>query len=418
MIKEDIWKLCLAEAKKADKICRPNPAVGSVLTDGKGNILSKGYTKKWGSSHAEVDCLVTNINKLISKKKSKKIRFAKDVFKDSHLFVTLTPCSHYGKTPPCVELILKKEIEHLHIALNDPNPLINKKALKVLKQSGVNVYFDCPKIIQKKLFELNKIFFMGGMTTIEKHRPWITLKYAMTLDGKIATRAGDSQWISSEYSRKKVHGLRSLHDAILTGEGTIWVDNPQLNIRHGVQCHRSLPRVILLKEAKLSGKERVFTDGNPSYFIYLKNIQKKINKLSSLVDLSVVKFICMPSKARRINILKLLEWMVKEKKWNSLFVEGGARMLGEFSSCFDELHTFIHPSLLVDGQQAMSPFSLPRTISKKLEIQKAQMKNKFPLRTEKVELNKGGDIYINTHRIDNTFCFDDFQVIDSDGRAT
>ena len=199
----------LALARKGLGTCSPNPAVGSIIVkDGK--IVGRGFHKKAGENHAEVNA----------------IKDAGDLAKGATLFVTLEPCSHTGKTPPCVEAILEAGISKVFIAMLDPNPKVSGRGAEILKENGLEVHLG---LCQKEAEELNHRWLYA----IKNERPHVTLKLALSLDGCIAGQEGKSEWLSSPASRALVQRLRRDTDAILVGAGTLAVDNPKLTNRSG-----------------------------------------------------------------------------------------------------------------------------------------------------------------------------------------
>ena len=200
-------KRAIALAKLATGHTSPNPLVGAVVVKDN-TIIGEGYHHKAGTAHAEVHAL----------------NQAGDNAKGATLYVTLEPCSHYGKTPPCALRIIEAGIAKVVIGSTDPNPLVAGKGIEILKEAGIEVVVP---VCSDECAELNEHFF----TYIQTGKPFVTIKSAMSLDGKIATFTGQSQWITNESSRRDGHVLRATHDAMLVGIGTILADNPQLNCR-------------------------------------------------------------------------------------------------------------------------------------------------------------------------------------------
>ncbi len=208
--KEKIMKKAISLAQRGKGLTAPNPCVGAVLVKD-GAIIGEGWHKGYGLDHAEVDAIKNAIVK------------GYDV-KDAELFVTLEPCNHFGKTPPCTEFILKHGIKKVFVGCKDPNPKVKGGGIEYLKSKGVEV--ECG-ILEKSCRELIEDFY----TWVKQNRPYVLLKLASTLDGKIADRFGNSSWISNEKSRNYVQKLRSFVDAILVGSNTVYKDNPRLTCR-------------------------------------------------------------------------------------------------------------------------------------------------------------------------------------------
>ena len=197
-------------AKKGTGAVNPNPLVGAVLVKDN-RIIGEGYHQKYGQLHAErnaiADCYRRGENPA-----------------GAELYVTLEPCCHYGKTPPCTEAIIENKIVKVYVGSNDPNPLVDGGGIAVLRAHGIEVE---PGILKQECDALNEIFFHY----IRTKRPFVLMKYAMTMDGKIATVTGDSKWITGEAARRQVHEDRNRCAAIMAGVGTVIADNPMLNCR-------------------------------------------------------------------------------------------------------------------------------------------------------------------------------------------
>ena len=207
MTDESYIKLAIEIAKKGRGNVSPNPLVGCIIVKDE-RIIGAGYHEKYGENHAEINA----------------INSAKESIEGSTLFVNLEPCSHQGLTPPCVDKIIENKIKRVVIGTLDMNPLVCGNGIKKLKAAGIDVKAG---ILENECTALNKFFFKH----ITKKIPYVTLKIAQTLDGKIADRKGDSKWISSLLSRRYVHELRSKYDAVLIGLGTVLKDNPSLTVR-------------------------------------------------------------------------------------------------------------------------------------------------------------------------------------------
>ena len=191
-------------------IVAPNPMVGCVIWHPTEGLIGEGWHQKFGGAHAEVNA-ISNVQN-------------QELLKESTLYVTLEPCSHFGKTPPCADLILSKGIPKVVVACTDPNPLVSGRGLEKLQKAGVNVEVG---LLEKEAWELNRHFMVSQI----RKRPFITLKWAQTADGFIAREDGSSKWISSAQSRMWVHKWRAEHQAILVGKNTLLSDNPELTVR-------------------------------------------------------------------------------------------------------------------------------------------------------------------------------------------
>lgn len=203
----DYMKLALELAKKGIGKTTPNPMVGAVIIKD-GRIIGQGYHKKCGALHAERDAFAS----------------LTESAKDATLYVTLEPCCHYGKTPPCTDAIIEHKIKRVVVATLDPNPLVAGKGIQILKDHGIDITTG---VMKEEALQLNHVFFHY----ITKKIPYVVLKYAMSADGKIAAHTGASKWITSEEARNHVHLLRNQYKAILVGIGTVLTDNPLLTCR-------------------------------------------------------------------------------------------------------------------------------------------------------------------------------------------
>lgn len=218
MTKSDYMKLAVEEAKKGIGFVSPNPLVGAVIVKN-GKIISSDYHHKYGEFHAERNA----INK------------CSEGLQGAEIYVTLEPCCHYGKTPPCTEAIINSGIKKVYIGSDDPNPLVSGKGVEVLKSHGIEVETN---VLKEECDKLNEIFFHY----ITHRTPFVTMKYAMTADGKIACHTGKSKWITGEKARNHVHFNRMKHTGIMVGAGTILKDDPMLSCR--IENGRNPIRII------------------------------------------------------------------------------------------------------------------------------------------------------------------------------
>ena len=217
---QELMALAIEEAEKGLGRTSPNPLVGSVIVRD-GEVVSKGYHRGPGELHAEVAALE---------------KLDPEVAKGSDLYVNLEPCCHHGRTPPCTDAILEAGVSRVFIGIEDPNPRVSGEGIEQLRAAGVDVIVG---VLEEESYRLNRAY----VTYMNKGRPWVGVKWAMSLDGKIATRRGDSQWITDDAARREVHRLRDLYDAITVGTGTLREDNPRLTSR--IEGGRDPTRVLL-----------------------------------------------------------------------------------------------------------------------------------------------------------------------------
>jgi len=334
---ESYIKLTLEIAKKGIGYVSPNPLVGAVLVkDGK--IIGAGYHQKYGEAHAEINA----------------INSASESVEGSILYVNLEPCVHFGKTPPCVDAILEKKIKKVVVGTLDVNPLVCGKGVQKLKENGVEVKVG---ILENECVELNKFFFKN----VTKKTPYVTLKAAITLDGKIADASYQSKWISAIASRKEVHALRAQYDAVLIGANTVKKDDPQLTVR--LVEGRNPGRIILDPSLTVSLEKRIF-HSEKNVLLFTSSDKKGTAKVKSLEKLGVTVFFLKVNDKNCFHLKHVLK-ILSEEKIASVLVEGGAKVFNSFikDNLFDELKIFIAPKLLGSGIPFLSDFGI-KEISK------------------------------------------------------
>ena len=308
----DCMRLALDLAASGRGYVAPNPMVGAVLCH-QGIIIGQGYHQQFGGPHAEVNCFEsvdpTN-EKLISQ---------------STLFVTLEPCSHFGKTPPCADLVIRKNVSRVVIASVDPNEKVRGQGISRLKAAGIQVEQG---LLQKEAIELNCRFF----TYHQFKRPYITLKWAETSDGYMGTGTADRLYISGPETNQLVHEWRAAEDGILIGAATAVLDNPLLTVR--LARGRSPLRIILQSSGSLPSDLKIFNDGLP--VVLVNSIKEGIEGNVIYVKLNLDN-----------GPLPLLEWLHKNEI-QGLMVEGGRKTLQYFldHDCWDELKIITNTALL------------------------------------------------------------------------
>ncbi|MDX9808175.1 MAG: bifunctional diaminohydroxyphosphoribosylaminopyrimidine deaminase/5-amino-6-(5-phosphoribosylamino)uracil reductase RibD [Acholeplasma sp.] len=307
-------------AQQGEGFVNPNPLVGSIIVkDGK--IIGEGYHEKYGGPHAEVNAF----------------NHATEDVEGATMFVTLEPCAHYGKTPPCALKIVEKKIKKVIIAKTDPNPLVNMKGIEILKNAGIEVEYG---LMSDQVELQNEIF----LKYIQTKKPFVSIKYAMTADGKLATKNLDSKWITNEASRAYVHELRNKHMAILVGVNTIIHDDARLNTRLD-KPHRNPIRIIIDPELTIPRDAYVIKTATvqPTWIVTKKYEQR-------LVDQGV-RIIQMPE----IDLAILMD-KLGEEKVDSVLIEGGSYTHGKAleSGIVDKVYVFIAPKL-IGGTKALTP---------------------------------------------------------------
>jgi diaminohydroxyphosphoribosylaminopyrimidine deaminase / 5-amino-6-(5-phosphoribosylamino)uracil reductase len=300
-VKDEFYmKRALWLARKGEGHVSPNPMVGAVIVK-ENRIIGEGYHKKFGGDHAEINA-IQNATKTIA---------------GSTIYVTLEPCAHYGKTPPCVERLIALKPKRVVIGSLDPNPLVSGKGIKRLNQQGIETTVG---VLEEACKALNERFF----TFIETRIPFVTLKFAQTLDGRIATAQGHSRWISSLPSRKFAHRLRSTHDAILVGVGTVLNDDPELTVR--LVRGRNPVRVVVDSHLRIPLDAKVLKDQDMVKTIIAATKGAVPEKRTLLMDMGIDVLLIDEDSRYRINMNNLLAELGK-KEISSLLVEGGAAVI-------------------------------------------------------------------------------------------
>ncbi len=358
MTDESYIKLTLEIAKKGIGNVSPNPFVGCVIIKND-RIIGAGFHEKFGENHAEINA-ITN---------------AKEKVEGSTLYVNLEPCSHTGKTPPCVDKIIESKIKRVVIGTLDMNPLVSGSGVKKLKSAGVEVKVGA---LENECMELNKFFFKH----ITKNIPYVTLKAAQTIDGKIADLSGDSKWISSLSSRKFVHQLRAKYDAVLVGANTVIKDNPLLTVR--LAEGRNPKRIVIDTSLKLKTDRKIFVNNKDKNLIVVasKNSAVKKRKIKKLCALDIDIIFTKVDEFGKINFLSLLKELSK-RGISSVLVEGGGAVYTTFitKKLFDDILLFISPKILGGGLPVVGDLKI-KTIGKAVKV-----------KVEKVE-KCGDDIFV------------------------
>lgn len=333
----NLWRLSLDElfmkvalnlAEKGKGFTSPNPLVGAVVVKN-GKIVGKGYHRKAGEPHAEAIA----------------IEEAGKYSEGATLYVNLEPCIHWGKTPPCAGKIKEAKIKRVVIGTIDPNPLVNTKGIEFLRMSGIETKVG---VLEEEAKDINRPFFKS----ITKGIPFVSVKMAMTLDGKVATSSKDSRWISSEDSREYVHLLRYENDAIMVGVGTVIRDDPLLTVRYGKD--KEIIRVILDTKLSIPEKSKIFKTLDKGKIIIFTGRIKNDEKYERLRGMGI-EIIPLNSE-ERVPILDVLKYLNKIGV-NSVLAEGGFRLVTSLieGSFVDRFYIFISPKL-AGGEKAPTFF--------------------------------------------------------------
>ncbi|MEQ2528077.1 bifunctional diaminohydroxyphosphoribosylaminopyrimidine deaminase/5-amino-6-(5-phosphoribosylamino)uracil reductase RibD [Bacillaceae bacterium CLA-AA-H227] len=322
----DYMNLAISLARSTLGQTSPNPSVCAVLVKD-GCLVGTGVHLEAGTPHAEVHA----------------IRSAGSSAKGAIMYVTLEPCSHHGKTPPCADLIIESGIEKVFVATTDPNPLVAGKGIAKLKNAGIDVEVG---LCKEDALQLNETFFHF----IQTNTPFVTIKAGMSLDGKIATKSGDSKWITSPESRQDVHQLRHEHDGILVGINTVLHDNPLLTTRRP-RGGKNPIRIVLDTKLKMPISANVVQDTSAKTIIFTGN-EIDLERKKELETLGVT---VLTQDSPRIKVKEVLRTLGKLKIM-SVLVEGGSEVHASFieENAFQQIIAYIAPKI-IGGKDAI-PF--------------------------------------------------------------
>lgn len=337
-------------AAKGIGYTNPNPLVGAVIVKNE-KIIGEGYHEVCGSNHAEVNAF----------------KNATEDVSGATMYVTLEPCSHYGKTPPCANAIVEKGIKKVVIGLKDPNPLVSGKGIQILRDNNIEVITG---VMEEEGRKLNEIFLKYITTKI----PFCILKTAMTLDGKIAAYTGDSKWVTNELSRKYVHQLRHRVSGIMVGIGTVLADDPLLTTRLDIVNGSDPTRIIVDSKVKIPLEAKVLhVESNAKTIIATTELADK-NKIKVLEDMGI-EIIITPLKNNRVDLSYLMK-VLGEKGIDSVLLEGGSEL--NYSAIeegiVDKINAFIAPKI-IGGREAKTPIggAGKALMSEAISIEKLQM---------------------------------------------
>jgi diaminohydroxyphosphoribosylaminopyrimidine deaminase/5-amino-6-(5-phosphoribosylamino)uracil reductase len=311
----------------------PNPAVGAVIVDDNLRLLGQGYHEQFGGPHAEIGA----------------IREAGEHARGATMYVTLEPCAHHGKTPPCSDAVIKAGLKRVVIAMRDPFPKVDGRGIDLLRKAGIEVEVG---LLEQESRRMTAPF----RKLTETGLPYVHAKWAMTLDGRIATASGDSKWITSEETRVRGHRLRGRMDAILVGSGTVLSDDPLLTARVGTPV-RKATRVVFDSQAKIPLDSQLVATAKETPVIVIASPRADRGKVNSLRerDVEVLQLASDPSENRPAAVQNVLEELGRRQMTNIL-VEGGGQLLGAFFDAeqVDEAHIFIGPKI-IGSAEARSP---------------------------------------------------------------
>jgi diaminohydroxyphosphoribosylaminopyrimidine deaminase/5-amino-6-(5-phosphoribosylamino)uracil reductase len=309
----------------------PNPMVGAVI-ERAGRIIADGWHRKFGADHAEIDAL---------KRASRSVRGAT-------IYVTLEPCCHWGKTPPCVDTLMEQGIKRVVMATLDPNPLVDGKGAQILRDHGIEVTVG---ILEQAARLLNEAYFHYIRTGL----PFITIKYAQSLDGRIATLQGNSRWISSERARKFTHRLRARHDAIMVGRGTVLADDPLLTVR--LAKGKNPLRICLDSKLRIPLSAQVLRDDGKTVIVTTAEHEKE--KTAAIQKQGKDVLVVQSGADGRVTLKPLMKALA-ERGIASILVEGGAEVITSLlkEGLVNRMVVIIAPLILGKGTEAIGDLGI------------------------------------------------------------
>lgn len=344
MLDERFMRMAINLALRASGLTSPNPAVGAVIVKN-GKVVARGYHKKAGGAHAEAEAIGN-----------------RDLL-DATLYVTLEPCCHYGKTPPCTDAILRSGIKTVVVGTKDPNPAVAGKGIKILRRAGIEVITG---VLEGECRALNVAY----NKYIVKRVPYVTLKLAVSLDGRIATSTGDSRWITGIGARRLVHRMRSLSDAVMVGASTVVKDDPELTVR--LVEGKSPVRVVVDSRFKAPLESRVFKKaGGAIVFVTRDAPRKKIEKALE----SGIKVVAVPKSRQGVDLKRVVKELGRLQV-TSLLVEGGGTLAASLlkSGLVDRVCLFMAPLIIgAEGTGAVAGLGIKK-VSGALKLKEVAVK--------------------------------------------
>jgi diaminohydroxyphosphoribosylaminopyrimidine deaminase/5-amino-6-(5-phosphoribosylamino)uracil reductase len=323
----------------------PNPRVGCVLVKN-GEVIGEGFTQPAGQDHAEVRAL-------------KDARSRGHDLRGATAYVTLEPCSHFGRTPPCANALIEAQVERVVAAMEDPNPQVSGRGLKMLRDAGIEVRCG---LLANEAYELN-IGFVSRMT---RGRPWVRMKVAASLDGRTGLPSGESQWITGEAARADGHAWRARASAVLTGIGTVREDDPRMTVR-AVDTPRQPQRVLIDSQLDVPPTAQILA-GAPT-LIFCGNLDERHTERAKVLRDHGAEIVQMANADGKVDLPAMLK-VLGERQVNELHVEAGYKLNGSLlrEGCVDELLVYLAPSLL--GIDSMGMFSLvaPQTLENRVHL--------------------------------------------------
>ncbi len=374
-IDESYMRECLELAGRAQGRTSPNPMVGAVVVDARGNVVGRGYHHRRGEAHAEVNAL----------------NEAAEKARGGTIFVNLEPCCHHGKTPPCTDKVIASGVKKVIAGMVDPNPVVGGGGVKALQEAGIEVVAG---VLEDECAYLNR----GFIKRIKTGLPWVCLKLATTLDAKIADRHGGSRWITGADARHYVHQLRNTFDAVLVGTNTALIDNPSLNVRD-IENSRDPVRVLVDKDLKVSFEAKIYTHETTAKTLVITRDDLSDRKLADLplVELIGVPYLVSKPSAKNhkseeiplrreedkeknketivLNLEEGLRQLVK-RGINTVLCEGGGNLAGNMidADLVDEIIWIMAPKLLHDPLAVPALGGRARRLEEAVQLRQVKVK--------------------------------------------
>lgn len=322
----------LSLARKGIATTQPNPRVGCVIVKNE-EVIAHSWHKKAGCEHAEVLAL----------------QQAGEQAKGAVVYVTLEPCSHHGRTPPCADALIEGGVDEVIIAMEDPNPLVAGQGIKKLEQAGIKVRSG---LLRQQAIELNR----GFVRRMKCGRPWVTVKFGTSLDGRTAMHNGESQWITGPAARADVQRLRAASSAILTGAGTVLTDDPSLTVRLNGSARQPL-RVVLDSNLSIPDRAKIYSDGHP--LLLATVLDEKDDRFQQLRRHGIDIHSFPADESGRVNAKCLLQSLAADYLCNEILVEAGSVVCGKLlaNELVDEIVLYFAPVLMGSGARGM--FDIP-----------------------------------------------------------
>jgi diaminohydroxyphosphoribosylaminopyrimidine deaminase / 5-amino-6-(5-phosphoribosylamino)uracil reductase len=331
-----LWTRALALAERAIGLSEPNPRVGCVITDPSGAVIGEGFTQQAGGPHAEVMAL-------------RDLQQRGASARGATAWVTLEPCAHHGRTPPCCDALIAAGLARVRVATTDPFPEVAGRGIARLRDAGIEVDTNVPMAVERAAFELN----IGFFSRVLRRRPWVRMKAAVSLDGRTALPNGRSQWITGPTARADGHAWRRRAGAVLTGVGTVRDDDPRLDVRE-VETVLQPVRVVVDSRLETPATARLLAPPGRVWIAHAEGVE-----VPSALAAQACEFLPLAAPGGKTDLARLLE-VLAERGINELHVEAGHKLNGSWlrAGLVDELLVYLAPRLLGEGAglAALGPY--------------------------------------------------------------